>query len=218
MEDITLPQERQLSNRQMAALVALWKLSHYKQAPWSTWSILYSQPRPKRSGSSPMIWYGNGRIWRRLTGENDLVGNSLGTNRHFTVLFLLLSNSFDTKTYQLLRKQQDEELKAKQIHQHQIWQHVQDRLAEQNKALLEQAAAEEEEVGKTQEKKTKNSQKNKAGTNGTSGVAVAAKKRSIKWNLEKNITKSKCWFEDFQRTQASVSREQMLIFVSRIYI
>ncbi|GJJ75629.1 hypothetical protein EMPS_07987 [Entomortierella parvispora] len=145
MEDIIIP-PRQLSNRQMAALVSLWKLSHYRQAPWSTWSILYSQRRPKNRSRSPMI-------------------------------------CFDTKTYELLRKQQDEQLKAKQLHQHQIWQHVQDRLAEQNKAL-------EKELAKADGKKVSSTK----AVNGTtdaaaSAAASAAVKRSIKWNLEKNITK-----------------------------
>jgi len=97
------------------------------------------------------------------------------------IVLFPLHFSFDTKTYELLRKQQDEQLKAKQLHQHQIWQHVQDRLAEQNKAL-------EKESGKTTGKKVSSTK----AVNGTSVAAASAvTKRSIKWNLEKNITKSK---------------------------
>ncbi|KAG0309365.1 hypothetical protein BGZ98_003160 [Dissophora globulifera] len=91
---------KQLTNRQMSSLVSLWRLGHYKQAPWSTWSILFSQRRPKRS-KSPML-------------------------------------CFDTPTYEMLRKQRDEELERKQRHQHQIWQHVQERLAEQQRILDEE--------------------------------------------------------------------------------
>ncbi|KAG0043604.1 hypothetical protein BGZ83_011218 [Gryganskiella cystojenkinii] len=145
MEEIIIPQ-RKLSNRQMGALVSLWKLSHYRQAPFSSWSILYSSPRPKDTRRSPMI-------------------------------------CFETKTYELLKKQQEEELKAKKLHQHKMWQHVQDRLAEQNKALLEQ---EGKEITAASGRKSNS----KTGTNGTSEAAAAAKKRSIKWSLDKNITKS----------------------------
>lgn len=58
---------------------------------------------------------------------------------------------------------------------------MQDRLAEQNKAL-------EKESAKTNGKKTSSTK----AVNGTADVVAAvAKKRSIRWNLEKNITKSK---------------------------
>ncbi|KAF9199044.1 hypothetical protein BGZ49_010886, partial [Haplosporangium sp. Z 27] len=45
---------------------------------------------------------------------------------------------FDTKAYEILKEQQEEDTKVKQMHQHHIWQHVQDRLAEQNKILEEE--------------------------------------------------------------------------------
>ncbi|KAG0094988.1 hypothetical protein BGZ93_006464 [Podila epicladia] len=169
MEDIEIS-PRQLSDRQMTVLVSLWRLSHYKQAPWSSWSILYSRRRPKNRSRSPMI-------------------------------------CFDTATYEMLRKQQEEELKKRQLHQHQIWQHVQDRLAEQNKILEE----EEKQQGKGV---NRNGKKNKlAGAasstaNGSSSSSTvvsdvsvspesspAKAKRSIRWGLQNNMIKK------FDKTQ-----------------
>ncbi|KAF9105984.1 hypothetical protein BGX29_010856 [Mortierella sp. GBA35] len=113
MEDIEIDQPRQLTNRQMSSLVSLWRLSHYRQAPFSSWSMLYSKRRPKKR--HPMI-------------------------------------CFDTRTYNILREEQDDAMKKKQVHQHQIWQHVQDRLAEHNR-ILEQERAEESKAGRRQQQK-----------------------------------------------------------------
>lgn len=57
MEDIEIGQPKQLTDRQMSSLVSLWRLSHHRQAPLSSWTMLYTQRRPKRK--SPMIWLVN---------------------------------------------------------------------------------------------------------------------------------------------------------------
>ncbi|KAG0358765.1 hypothetical protein BC939DRAFT_461285 [Gamsiella multidivaricata] len=172
IEDVQVDQPRQLTDRQLASLISLWRLSHYKQAPWSTWSILYSQRRPRRS-RAPML-------------------------------------CFDTPTYKLLKQQQEEDLQKKQMHQHHIWKHVQDRLTEQNEIL------EQEKVQKSaQGKKSKNQQKRASGvtvstdmdTSGSSPVLSPTSssstvtsdsgspknttpiKRSITWRLQNNTVK-----------------------------
>ncbi|KAI8602971.1 hypothetical protein EDD21DRAFT_370381 [Dissophora ornata] len=190
IDDIQVGQPKQLTDRQLTFLVSLWRLNHFKQAPWSSWSILYSQRRPKRS-KAPML-------------------------------------CFDTPTYDSLVKQREEELKKKQLHQHQIWQHVQDRLAEQNRLLEEE---EEEQVltkvnglvqGKQQGvsgKKSKKQQKDATMaavsvsitatgvaaadlalpllsptssstiTSGSGSPETTPIKRSIRWGLQNNMTK-----------------------------
>ncbi|KAG0273024.1 hypothetical protein BGZ95_011168 [Linnemannia exigua] len=175
MEDIEIDQPKQLTDRQMASLVSLWRLNHFRQAPLSSWTMLYSQRRPKRK--SPMI-------------------------------------CFDTKMYKLLREQQDEEMKKKQVHQHQIWQHVQDRLAEHNQ-ILEQEKAEESKKARRQQQKeaveaaaTMDEEDNEdtaapiisaamvdedsstvTSSASSSPDATPAKKRSIRWGLQNNQTK-----------------------------
>ncbi|KAF9927894.1 hypothetical protein FBU30_002781 [Linnemannia zychae] len=177
MDGIEASQPRQLTDRQMSSLVSLWRLSHYRQAPLSSWTMLYTPRRPKRK--SPMI-------------------------------------CFDTKMYKLLREQQEEELKKKQAHQHQIWQHVQDRLAEHNK-ILEQERAEESKRSRRQNQKeavnaaaTMDEEDNedtsapiiapgaKLGESDSSTVTSSSsspdttsppKKRSIRWGLQNNQTK-----------------------------
>ncbi|KAF9151905.1 hypothetical protein BG015_006077 [Linnemannia schmuckeri] len=171
MEDIEIGQSRQLTDRQMSSLVSLWRLSHYRQAPLSSWTMLYTQRRPKRK--SPMI-------------------------------------CFDTKMYKLLREQQAEDMKKKQAHQHQIWQHVQDRLAEHNQ-ILEQEKAEESKKARRQQQKeaveaaaTMDEEDNEdtaapiitdedsstvTSSASTSPESTPAKKRSIRWGLQNNQTK-----------------------------
>ncbi|KAH7060225.1 hypothetical protein BKA57DRAFT_446626 [Linnemannia elongata] len=171
MEDIELGQPRQLTDRQMSSLVSLWRLSHYRQAPLSSWTMLYTQRRPKRK--SPMI-------------------------------------CFDTKMYKLLREQQAEDMKKKQAHQHQIWQHVQDRLAEHNQ-ILEQEKAEESKKARRQQQKevveaaatmdeednedtaapiiTEDDSSTVTSSASTSPESTPAKKRSIRWGLQNNQTK-----------------------------
>ncbi|KAG0264629.1 hypothetical protein BG011_006475 [Mortierella polycephala] len=150
MEDIVVSQPKRLTDTQMSTLVSLWRLSHYKQAPCSSWSILYSQQRrPKRRSRSPMI-------------------------------------CFDTATYELLKKQQEEELMKKQIHRHQIWQHVQDRLAEQNK-ILEQEMPQSKKSKKQQLKAEVAMDGISTTTSGSS--TTASPKRSIRWGLQNNMTK-----------------------------
>ncbi|KAK5829351.1 hypothetical protein F5H01DRAFT_330017 [Linnemannia elongata] len=171
MEDIEIGQPRQLTDRQMSSLVSLWRLSHYRQAPLSSWTMLYTQRRPKRK--SPMI-------------------------------------CFDTKMYKLLREQQAEDMKKKQAHQHQIWQHVQDRLAEHNQ-ILEQEKAEESKKARRQQQKeaveaaatmdeednedtaapiiTEDDSSTVTSSASTSPESTPAKKRSIRWGLQNNQTK-----------------------------
>ncbi|KAG0380371.1 MAG: hypothetical protein J3R72DRAFT_460400 [Linnemannia gamsii] len=175
MEDIEIDQSKQLTDRQMASLVSLWRLNHFRQAPLSSWTMLYSQRRPKRK--SPMI-------------------------------------CFDTKMYKLLREQQDEEMKKKQAHQHQIWQHVQDRLSEHNQ-ILEQEKAEESKKSRRQQQKeaveaaaTMDEEDNEdtaapiisapmvdedsstvTSSASSSPDTTPAKKRSIRWGLQNNQTK-----------------------------
>ncbi|KAF9542372.1 hypothetical protein EC957_002107 [Mortierella hygrophila] len=171
MEDIEIGQPKQLTDRQMSSLVSLWRLSHYRQAPLSSWTMLYTQRRPKRK--SPMI-------------------------------------CFDTKMYKLLREQQAEDIKKKQAHQHQIWQHVQDRLAEHNQ-ILEQEKAEESKKTRRQQQKeaveaaatmdeednedtaapviTEDDSSTVTSSASTSPEATPAKKRSIRWGLQNNQTK-----------------------------
>ncbi|KAF9902438.1 hypothetical protein EC991_004953 [Linnemannia zychae] len=160
----------------MSSLVSLWRLNHYRQAPLSSWTMLYTQRRPKRK--SPMI-------------------------------------CFDTKMYKLLREQQDEEMKKKQAHQHQIWQHVQDRLAEHNQILEQEKAEESKKARRQQQKKaveaaaTMDEEDNEdtaapiisagAGLDEDSSTVTSsassspdttpAKKRSIRWGLQNNQTK-----------------------------
>jgi membrane protein involved in colicin uptake len=120
--------------------------------------------------------------------------------------------------YKLLREQQDEEMKKKQAHQHQIWQHVQDRLAEHNQ-ILEREKAEESKKARRQQQKeaveaaaTMDEEDNEdtaspivsagAGADedsstvtssaGSSPDTTPAKKRSIRWGLQNNQTKSMC--------------------------
>lgn len=119
-----------------------------------------------------------------------------------SVFFLISFISFDTATYEMLRKQQEEELKKRQLHQHQIWQHVQDRLAEQNKIL-------EEEENKQRKGETSKGKKNKkagaasSAANGSppsstvgSDASISPEsspikaKRSIRWGLQNNMIKS----------------------------
>ncbi|KAF9387214.1 hypothetical protein CPB97_002798 [Podila verticillata] len=168
MEDIEIA-PRQLSDRQMTVLVSLWRLSHYKQAPWSSWSILYSRRRPKNRARSPMI-------------------------------------CFDTATYEMLRKQQEEELKARQLHQHQIWQHVQDRLAEQNRLVEEEEKQQrkgENSNGKKNKKSAAASASNGSSSSSTVGsdgsispeFSPTKPKRSIRWGLQNNMIKK------FDKTQ-----------------
>ncbi|KAI1295956.1 hypothetical protein EDD11_007685 [Mortierella claussenii] len=189
IDDITVDQARQLTERQLSSLTSLWRLSHYKQAPWSSWSILYSRPRFRRSRSPMLV--------------------------------------FDTDTYQILKEHQEQELKRKQIHQHHIWQHVQDRLAEQNRILEEEKAqaAETSSLSSSSGEKSKNQKKGQeAGARGkqetvavsttmnldegdlpslsptsssstvTSGsgspeTTSAPLKRSIRWGLQNNMVK-----------------------------
>ncbi|KAG0295846.1 hypothetical protein BGZ96_010859 [Linnemannia gamsii] len=174
MEDIEIDQARQLTDRQMSSLVSLWRLSHYRQAPLSSWTMLYTQRRPKRK--SPMI-------------------------------------CFDTKMYKLLREQQAEDMMKKQAHQHQIWQHVQDRLAEHNQILEQEKAEESKKTRRQQQKKvveaaaTMDEEDNEdtaapiistgvdedsstvTSSASTSPEATPAKKRSIRWGLQNNQTK-----------------------------
>ncbi|KAF8945919.1 hypothetical protein BGZ47_001746 [Haplosporangium gracile] len=171
MEDIEIGQPRQLTDRQMSSLVSLWRLSHYRQTPLSSWTMLYTQRRPKRR--SPMI-------------------------------------CFDTKMYKLLREQQAEDMKKKQAHQHQIWQHVQDRLAEHNQ-ILEQEKAEESKKARRQQQKeaveaaatmdeednedtaapiiTEEDSSTVTSSASTSPESTSAKKRSIRWGLQNNQTR-----------------------------
>lgn len=119
-------------------------------------------------------------------------------------------NSFDTKMYKLLREQQAEDMKKKQAHQHQIWQHVQDRLAEHNQ-ILEQEKAEESKKARRQQQKqaveaaatmdeednedtaapiiTEDDSSTVTSSASTSPEATPAKKRSIRWGLQNNQTK-----------------------------
>ncbi|KAG0347196.1 hypothetical protein BG004_008235 [Podila humilis] len=111
---------------------------------------------------------------------------------------------FDTTTYEMLRKQQEEELLARQLHQHQMWKHVQDRLAEQNKILEE----EEKNFKKNKTLTKKNgiavlpnnnstgsgsasSSSSKTGTSTGSSTpeSLSSTKRSIRWGLQNNMTK-----------------------------
>jgi membrane protein involved in colicin uptake len=116
--------------------------------------------------------------------------------------------------YKLLREQQAEDMKKKQAHQHQIWQHVQDRLAEHNQ-ILEQEKAEESKKARRQQQKevveaaaTMDEEDNEdtaapiISTGGadedsstvtssasTSPETTPAKKRAIRWGLQNNQTK-----------------------------
>ncbi|KAF9572753.1 hypothetical protein EC968_009481 [Mortierella alpina] len=168
IDPIEMEEPRQLSERQLSSLVGLWRLSHYRQAPWSSWSILYSQRRPNRRSRSEMI-------------------------------------SFDTTTYEALRKQQEDLLKKKQLHQHQIWKHVQDRLAEHNKVLeQEKAEKQQAELQGKKSKKGKGAAASKddvpspvVSTASSSTVTSASgspeitspTKRSIRWGLQNNMTR-----------------------------
>ncbi|KAF9166901.1 hypothetical protein BGX21_004558 [Mortierella sp. AD011] len=174
VEDIQIDQPNQLTDRQLSSLVSLWRLSHYKQAPLSTWSILYSRRRPRRS-RGPIL-------------------------------------CFDTKTYEILRQQREDDFKKKQLHQHQIWQHVQDRLAEQNRIL------EQEKTGKAKTKAQGNEElqfpsvktaikinvsdlaspdlsptssysSSPTITSGSCSPELNPTKRSIRWGLHNNMTK-----------------------------
>ncbi|KAF9192395.1 hypothetical protein BGZ50_008525 [Haplosporangium sp. Z 11] len=93
---------------------------------------------------------------------------------------------FDTPIYELLKKQQEEELMKKQIHRHQIWQHVQDRLAEQNK-ILEQEMPQSKKSKKQQLKAEVAMDGISTTTSGSS--TTASPKRSIRWGLQNNTTK-----------------------------
>ncbi|KAG0215411.1 hypothetical protein BGX28_010116 [Mortierella sp. GBA30] len=110
---------------------------------------------------------------------------------------------FDTATYDLLRDQQEQLLKKKQQHQHQIWQHVQDRLAEHNK-VLEQEKAQEKHMpvqGTKATKKQKSSRslkEDEISSSASSSTVTSASgspetasptKRSIRWGLQNNTTK-----------------------------
>ncbi|KAF9349396.1 hypothetical protein BGX26_012293 [Mortierella sp. AD094] len=119
---------------------------------------------------------------------------------------------FDTRTYDILRQQQEDDFKKKQLHQHQIWQHVQDRLAEQNKIL------EQEKTGKAKAKAqgneelqlppavtaiktgvsdlaspdlspTSSSSSSPTITSGSCSPELNPTKRSIRWGLHNNMTK-----------------------------
>ncbi|KAF9279336.1 hypothetical protein BGZ68_007973 [Mortierella alpina] len=167
IDAIEMEEPRQLSERQLASLVGLWRLSHYRQAPWSSWSILYSPRRPNRRTRSEMI-------------------------------------SFDTTTYEALRKQQEDLLKKKQLHQHQIWQHVQDRLAEHNKVLEQEKAEKQQTELQEKSKKGKGAPADKDDTPspivstassstvtsaGGSPEVTSPTKRSIRWGLQNNMTR-----------------------------
>lgn len=101
----------------------------------------------------------------------------------------------------MLRKQQEEELKARQIHQHQIWQHVQDRLAEQNR-LMEEEEKQHRKGENSNGKKNKKSAATPASNGSSSSSTVgsdgsispefspAKPKRSIRWGLQNNMIKS----------------------------
>ncbi|KAF9431300.1 hypothetical protein BGZ94_000007 [Podila epigama] len=138
----------------MSVLVSLWRLNHYKQAPWSSWSILYSRRRPKNRARSPML-------------------------------------CFDTATYEMLREQRDEQLKARQLHQHQIWQHVQDRLAEQNRILEEEKAktGKEKKNDKISSTTVSSSGSTTTTTTTVTSTGTTSVKRSIRWGLQNNMIK-----------------------------
>lgn len=101
----------------------------------------------------------------------------------------------------MLRKQQEEELKARQLHQHQIWQHVQDRLTEQNRLMEEEEKQQrkgENSNGKKNKKSAATSASNGSSSSSTVGSdgsispesSPAKPKRSIRWGLQNNMIKS----------------------------
>ncbi|KAF9899274.1 hypothetical protein BX616_003127 [Lobosporangium transversale] len=183
-KDIQLNRPKQLSSGQMASLVSLWRLSHYKQAPWSSWSILFSPPRVRRS--RPRIL------------------------------------ELDSEFYDEIMGQREEILKQKQLQRHQIWKHVQDRVAEQNRILEEEKAQEKQQPQQpgqqqqqqgAQKKKGKNKQprndplttasitameidpsllsptSSSSTVTSGSGSPDSSPKRSIRWGLHNNMIK-----------------------------
>ncbi|KAF9111034.1 hypothetical protein BGX27_005495 [Mortierella sp. AM989] len=131
-------------------------------------------------------------------------------------LQLQFFGSFDTTTYNILRQQQDEDFRKKQFHQHQIWQHVQDRLAEQNKILeqekvkqpktqskgnqllhispaeaLEESTAMEVTVSDiaSPDLSISSSSSSSTVTSGSCSPELNPTKRSIRWGLQNNMIK-----------------------------
>ncbi|KAG0215597.1 hypothetical protein BGX31_000814 [Mortierella sp. GBA43] len=92
---------------------------------------------------------------------------------------------YDTTTYQWLVEQRNAALKAKQLHQHKIWQHVQDRLAEQNEIIEEEVL----EMAGAQGISGSDTTDNDEDTTLPDSSQLTPRKRTIRWGLQNNTTK-----------------------------